>query len=260
MKKLIALILVFCMVPTFALACEDVVLVQKTEQAYVYHDVTYWAVTEEHHVAGMKESTECVLYLPIQSVHGEYVRGFAENGLIREACAVKIFCAEEKLVGLTALHNTVVIVSPEFYNLVSEIIVRRIGENTLVNAQSIIASTTWRIDNYITHIFFTSNMERFAVGQVLFNGGKDMTVLYAGDFDYDGLLELGFAPGWFEHIPEPEPEPTVKPDKSQSTPTMNPPVESKPCKKPCINIEINIGLFVKSCVRFLNSCAEMVKQ
>lgn len=214
MKKLFAMILVLCMIPTFALACEDVMMVQQESVSYIFYDATYWALTEEHHIAGMKNPTEAVSRLSVQNVTDLYVRGFSENGVIRDHCAVKVICFEGTAVGFTKLTNVTVSVNPQFYSVVASIVSRRIGEGTAVCAQSIIASTTWRMENYIAHIFFSAGTDRFVVGNITFNAGKDIALLYAGDFDGNGTLELGFAPGWFDYVPasDPEPEPVKEPD------------------------------------------------
>ena len=139
MKKLFAMILVLCMIPTFALAYEDVMMVKQESVSYIFYDAAYWALTEEHHIAGMKSPTEAVPRLSVQNVTDLYVRGFSENGMIRDHCAVKLICAEGTTVGLTKLTNVTVSVNPQFYGVVSSIVSRRIGEGTAVCAQSIIA-------------------------------------------------------------------------------------------------------------------------
>lgn len=213
MKKLFAMILVFCMVPVFALACENVMMVRQESVSYIFSGATYWALTEDCHIAGMKTPAEAVPRLSVQSAAARCVRGFSENGVIRAHCAVKLICAEGTAVGLTKLTNVTVLVDPQFYGIVSSVVSRRIGEGTAVCAQSVIASTMWRMESYIAHIFFSSDTDRFVVGSITFNGGRDVALLYAGDFDGNGTLELGFAPGWFDCVPEPEPvnepEPTV---------------------------------------------------
>ena len=197
-------------------------------------------------LAGLLSPCEHVERLPVQTNCRGYVRGFGDTkgSVIRMKSVVRVM---EEYIGLTYLTNIKVVINPTVQSIVNEIIVRRLGEDaSITSPANIISCTFWRpCENYIAHIFFTPRVEHFEVGQVIFNNGMDTAILYAGDFDGDGTLELGFEAGW--SVPRPAPVP--------SCPSV-PKKPCTPCNKKCggfnINIELKIGICVKvtmNCVR-----------
>lgn len=244
MKKLCAVfaVLVFLALNICgASACENSPI-PFTAESDCRGKTVYVALTQEYHdLAGITSPCETVENLGVQSPSGSYVRGIQENGnVIRIHATVKYM--NEYGVGLTALDNVIVRVEDTFRTLVAGIVFHRIGEGADPSeTANIIACTLWRpTEDSIAHIFFTSRVEHFAVGKVIFNGGRDAATLYAGDFDGDGTLELGFAAGWTE---------PPKPVPREDTPCT-------PCKKKCGGC--GFSLEIKMCVgvRVNVSCAK----
>jgi hypothetical protein len=236
MKKLLsvfAVLVVMLFNMGCASACENPPIPFTAEN--VCHGKTvYVALTEEYHeLAGITSPCETVEHLGVQSPSGKYVRGIQENGNIIRVHANVEYMLEHGI-GLTALDNVTVHVDDTFHTLVAEIVARRIGEGADANeAANVMACTLWRpTEDSVAHIFFTSRVEHFAVGKVIFNGGRDVATLYAGDFDGDGTLELGFAAGWTE---PPKRETPCTPSKA-------------PCKKKCNGGGCSINIEIKMCV------------
>ena len=236
MKKLFSVLVVLAVMlcnMVCASACENPPIPFASETA-CSSDVVYVALTEEYHeLAGITSPCEAVEHLTVQSPYGRYVRGIQENGnVIRIHATIKYIT--EYGVGLTALDNVTVRVNDTFRTLVAEIVARRIGEGADANeAANVMACTLWRpTEDSVAHIFFTSRVEHFVVGKVIFNGGRDVATLYAGDFDGDGALELGFAAGWTE---PPKRETPCTPSKA-------------PCKKKCNGGGCSINIEIKMCV------------
>lgn len=233
MKKILAILLAM-MVPMGAMACE--MLPAETDGAY--SGCAGWAVVSWcKEVAGIKSPAEAVEVLPVQSVEGDYIRGFAKGGLIRAKAMITVMVTPE-VIGLHKVQTTIRIM-PDKVGLVSEIVQRRTG--TQVSAASVIASTLWRVGDTVSHIFL---LEGIQVGTVAVHG--ESTPLWAGDFDGDGALELGFRFGILEKKPEPKPEPKPTP-KPVSKPQQE-------CKKVCTEIRLDLSVVVKTCVSFVKGC------
>lgn len=249
MKKLCAVfaVLVFLALNVYsASACENPPIpdVSATECNAVYVAL----VEENHELAGITSPCEKVDRLSVQSPSGNYVRGIQANGNVIRVHATVQYIFEYGI-GLTALTNVSVQIDEAFRALVSDIVFHRIGETADPNeAANIIACTLWRpTEDSVAHIFFTSRSNRFVVGKIIFNCGKDAATLYAGDFDGDGTLELGFAAGWTEP-PKQEPKPNTPPTPSKTPCT--------PCKKKCGGC--GFSLEIKMClgVRINFNCAK----
>ena len=244
MKKLCAVfaVLVFLALNICgASACENPPIPFAAEND-CHGKTVYVALTEEYHeLAGITSPCETVEHLGVQSPSGKYVRGIQENGNVIRVHATVEYMLEYGI-GLTPLDNVIVYVDDTFRTLVAEIVARRIGEGADANeAANVIACTLWRpTENSVAHIFFTSRVEHFAVGAVIFNGGRDTATLYAGDFDGDGTLELGFAAGWTE---------PPKPAPRNDTPCT-------PCKKKCSGCGFSFEFKMCVSVRVNFSCAK----
>ena len=210
-----------------------------------YTGVSFWALSESQHVIGLKAPDEQVPVLPIQPVGKSFIRGAVENGLIREKGTMQALY-NGAVYGFTQLEVAVQI-KQEYVSLVETVVHERIGADAAVTANSIIASTNWWRNDTVSHIFFTTASVKIAVGTVTINNGQDVIILYAGDFNGDGTLELGFSAGWT--VKEPEPEPV--PENPTETPCVQKTPCQKQCKKGCINIQINLLSIVKNFVKFL---------
>ena len=272
MKKLMALILILCLIPLRAMGCE--VLLPRAEepapgQADVYTPVVFtgcssWAVVSScRELAGIMSPDEPLDTLPVQTVSGDYIRGFAQaGGLIRVKTTVGLMRSAEAVIGLKAQNNVSIIILGEHLGTVAEITERRIG--TEPSAASIAAATLWIRGDQAAHIFWLQEANVFAVGQAVFNGGANSAILWAGDFDGDGYLELGFKFGVpFPSAPkpteEPEPEATPEPEpEATPAPTAKPkpkpqatPEPCKPCEPAKVCFEIDLRVIVKGCVTLL---------
>ena len=213
----------------------------------VYIGASWWAVSENQLIVGKKAPDESVPVLPAQMPAKNYIRGCGDNGLIREKGAVRpLYGADGNLYGLKSLQVSVQI-RQECLALVEGIVHDRLDEYAEINAANLIACTQWWAGETVCHIFFTSASAKIAVGTVTVNNGQDVIILYAGDFNGDGTLELGFAAGW--NVPEPAPAPV--PEKPTETPCAGKTPCQKQCKKGCVNIQINVLSIVKNCVEFI---------
>ena len=267
MKKLCFLVLIVTLLTSVAYACDDL----PQGENVTYSGASIWALTAEYRLAGRKAPDEKLVKLPVQYVAYEFVDGWTSYGMLRAAlenqehCEIRVTHMEDKEIGLSELTNVSITILHQTTSIV-ESIVKRDAEAD-VCAKTISRSTIWFNGSYASHIFFLSDSDRFVVGFVGFNGGRDVTPQYAGTFN--GELHLGFALGWRDCVPEETPaepeKPNIEPTKEEpETPVCKP--NPAPCKKEdsCsnkpINIEINIGIIVKNCIRFVNSCKEWTKQ
>lgn len=243
MKKLIAVVLAAClMFSVTAFACEeDAPIVPPVREEYAapftYDDDVWVALTAEYHeLAKITDPNKIPEEYPIQNVEKVFVRGFSDHGMIGVSCRISIVEIEETVVGLTRLNDVTVAVDEDKYEITESIIQNMFGEGTCVNARSIFAATLWRIKNTVSHIFFPEKISHFRVAEATFNGGRNTTIIYAGDFDGNGTLELGFAAGWFDRTPEPvvdtEPEP-------ETTPAPAPDVTPAPTSSTSVKVEVN---------------------
>lgn len=227
---------------------ETSVLIASSQSVSVvgsYTGVSFWALSEIQHVIGLKAPDEQVPVLPIQAVGKSFIRGCVETGLIREKGTMQALY-NGAVYGFTQL-EVAVHIKQEYVSLVETVVHERIGADAAVTANSIIASTNWWRNDTVSHIFFTTASVKIAVGTVTVNSGMDTIVLYAGDFNGDGTLELGFSAGWT--VKEPEPEPDPAPERQPDTPcNPAPSCQKKSCSKKCqVNIQINLFSIVKNC-------------
>lgn len=210
MKKLFALILVLCMIPVFGLACEDEVPAFPAIESTVNtcSGYAYFALDESRHICAKISESESVKVVTSAYDESACVRGIVGNGIIRAKSELGYLNISGRLCGLTKVKCTVSI-KEEYREIIQSIIERRIENNTELNANTIIACTQWRTLNTIYHIMFASNVTHVSVGTLTVN--ECMTDICVGDFNEDGLFELGFPAGsWIEESkPEPIHEPTV---------------------------------------------------
>lgn len=203
-----------------------------------YTGAAWWALSGNQLVIGLKAPDEQTAMLNMQAVKA-YIRGNVDTGLIREKGTLRVVYGEDDAVyGLTRTEVKIRI-KEEYIGLVQTIVHDRLGADVAMDAGSIIASTQWWREGAVAHIFFTAASARVAVGTVTVNGGMDTIILYAGDFNGDGGMELGFAAGWTVPEPPKAPETPCKPCQ---------PCNKKPCAKGgcSINIQINILSIVKN--------------
>lgn len=240
MKKLISLLMAVTMLTVPAMACDDILLPETT---HITESTVHLAVVNGvFELAGITSPDESVALLPMQGVCKNYIRGFADEprgAMIRAKAAIQIL---EDGTGLASFTNVKVILCPNYTALVHDIVKERLGEEAdAEKAANILACTFWRMDSYISHIFFTSRVQHFAVGKVIFNDGADEATLYAGDFDGDGKLELGFEAGYSVRKPVPTPN---KPCESKVRTGCS---KSKGCFS--ISIKLCVGINVNICVK-----------
>ena len=225
-------------------SANGVLIAKSTASSGVYVGAAWWAMAESQLIIGIKSTNEQAAILPMQAPGKNFIRGAVENGLIREKGMMRVtFGAGGAVYGLTQAQVSIRI-KAEFVGLVESIVYNRLGAGADITANSIIACSQWWDGTAVGHIFFAGASEKTAVGTVTVNGGADVIILYVGDFDGDGTLELGFCAGWTERQPEPAPERVPTPSgKKPCTPC-----DKKPCGKGggCWNIQINIFSMVKN--------------
>lgn len=294
MKKITLCLLALCLaLPAIALACsaylpedmandyDNTIQVENGNTLLVITGKSSWAVVEScRELAGIKEPGEQLEILKVQNVSGNYIRGFAQGGLIRAKAMITVIPGAGCVLGLKELDNVIFKVPTQYVGLLAEIADRRIGDE--LSAATLAASTLWRRGDTVAHIFWRDEDNVFPVAEAWFNGGKDpqqMTYIWAGDFDGDGLLEIGFKFGvpyptitkepeaTPEPTAEPTPEPTQAPEaKPETTPKPQEPAATpKPqCKqetkcepkvqKVCWDFGIDISIWFKGCVSFVQGC------
>lgn len=284
MKKLIAVILTMALLlPASAWACESSVLTVKTEAkvSYVYNDPSWWPLTEDCRIAGIKDAGETMWHAPVQHAESQYVSGKLDNGWARIAWYVRTVTVGCHTIGLKRLDNVTIEIFPEYGEISMAAVKNLLGEETEISANAIAACATWWDGDYAATIFFPSYSDRFQVGWVTFNAGEDKTPLCLGHFDTE--LRFGLMCGWW--IPQPEPEqpekePTQKDNNGSDTTTAiaNATANASANAGAYVNVEnsgsinqsgdgcyrnntviqVNLGIWqtVKNCIRWIKEGCE----
>ena len=215
MKKLFAILLVLCVIPMVSFACENdtsVVVPSIESSTHVNSCYAYFALDESLHICAKVSESEKVSVINSSLSESVYVRGVLEDGIIRAKSEVRYLNISGIISGLTKVKCTVSIQN-EYLPAVIPILERRLGGEVGLNAASVVACTQWRTQETIYHIMFPENVAHVAVGTLTIN--ECTTDICIGDFNGDGLFELGFQAGhWVEEEkpkeePKPAPEPTV---------------------------------------------------
>lgn len=289
MKKLLSvLIALLLIVPASALAdcgcsscesCECVpksetvlqanssVLIAKSEttvQSGIYIGSAWFALTSENRVIGKISPFENQPILPACPPEKPFIGGCVDNGLIRAKGSMTTMTDLNGIVfGLKSVSVSIQI-QQEHIALVESIVRNRL-EVDEITANSIIAASMWWQDTTVCHIFFLPSASRVQVGSVTVNNGKAIILLYAGDFNGDGIPEIGFAAGSCP-APEPTPEPVPEPEPvHEPEPTPDPVPEKKPgcsVQKTCvkkyyttniiqINNQVNVNSTVTNCQKVI---------
>lgn len=219
----------------------------------IYTDCTVWTVdTETRELCGTFSPDEAVKVLPIQNA-GNRVRGFLEGGfVIRVAARVRVLCAGEKLLGLNTLNNTRIEIDGAYLPIVSEIVWRTLGDEVEVCGGSISGCLIDFRDGTASERLYTKYTGYVVVGRAYYNtdmADADWLLVAVGDWDGDGLLDLGLVAG---SAPEPvkEPEPAKEPETSESANCSEKPNSSEAVKQQdCWTFEINwsFDLLLKHC-------------
>lgn len=193
MKKFVSIIVVVSMV-----------MMMVPAMAAGYTGNALWALSTQQHITGILDLDQVEEYMGMQDPPKPYIRGFLENGLVREkGVQYYDFDSRGNFYGLTTVRTTVNL-APEFAGLVDEIVraVCGIPETDRLTVDNYIAATYCFVgDQYIGHRFFKSNVQKWKVGTVTVNDGRDTFDLYMGDWDFDGQPDLGFAAGWTQCQP-----------------------------------------------------------
>ena len=199
------------------------VLIAKSEttvQSGIYIGEAWFALTSENRVIGKISPFENQPILPACPPQKPYIGGCMDNGLIREKGSMTTMTDLNGAVfGLKSVHVSIQI-QQEHIGLVESIVHSRL-EVDEITANSIIAASMWWQKNTVCHIFFLPSASRVWVGTVTVNNGKAIIGLYAGDFNGDGIPEIGFTAGSCpksEPTPEPVPDPAPAP-KAENTET-----------------------------------------
>lgn len=200
MKKLFATLLALMLLtPACAMACQEAPIIPANcAGATVFDDPVWLPLTAAYRIPGIKSVSEQVHYLSIQRVEYAYVDGWTPTGMLRQdgqGCAIRVIISEETVIGLTRLNNVTFAIFPEFLPMVTGTVEQLYGEGTPVCARTIAGCMLWMAGDYVSVIFFPSTSDRFQIGAVSFNGGEDVTPLYAGTFDGCGGYRIGLAPG-----------------------------------------------------------------
>lgn len=280
MKKLISLMLIaVMMLPALGAAdcgcgcgacicgaeARTDVLIAKSEttvQAGYYAGASWWALTAWHRVPGKVHPNEDVDALPANPPESAWIGGCVDNGLVREHSVMEVITSGGAVYGLSSVQISIQI-REEYISLVESIVRERLDVEE-ITANAIIAATMWWQENTVCHIFFLPSAPKMQVGSVTVNNGKTAITLWAGDFDGDGALELGFVTGSAPAAtpepvatPEPEPAPTPEPVIIHNTVYVKETVVKETVKeKSCVtvvqnNYQVNINSTVTNCQKVI---------
>ena len=272
MKKLaLTLALVLALFPLGAMACEDRPLLVKSGAQTTFTDASWWALTEDNILAGIKDEGETLPHLGVQNIHTQYVAAKLDNGWMRTPAYIRIVETGTCVAGLTKLQNVTIQVNPEYLDLARGIVDDLLGEGTELSANAIAACMLWREGDYVSTIFAPSYSDRFVIGAVTFNR-EDVTPLCAVTFG--GQLHFALICGWW--IPQPEPEPAKESTnnnvvvethasaqataQASATAAVNVQNSGKidnsgdGCYRNNVIIQVNVGGFVNNCIKFLKEC------
>lgn len=224
MKKTIALLLILAlMIPAGAWACtESAVTIEQsetisailtikteTETTLTFTDTIYLPTTESHTIAGIKDESEPVRCIGLQSVCGKFVSGKLDNGWAKasfaddgagENVAVLVIECNGELLGLTGYDNVILTVFEPYGPFVLAVLQDLFGPDVTMCNGTLGAAMLWFTGNHASLIFFPSYSDAFQIGTAQLNAGDDVTPLMAGHFG--GQYHLGLKCGWWE--PEPE--------------------------------------------------------
>ena len=201
MKKLaLTLALVMALLPLGAMACEDRPLLVKSGAQTTFTDASWWALTEDNILAGIKDEGEALPRLGVQNIHTQYVAAKLDNGWMRTPAYIRIVETETCVAGLTRLNNVTIQVNPEYLDLARGIVADLLGDGVELSANAIAACMLWREGDYVSTIFAPSYSDRFVIGSVTFNR-EDATPLCAVTFG--GRLHFALICGWW--MPDREP-------------------------------------------------------
>ena len=272
MKKLaLTLALVMALLPLGAMACEDRPLLAKSGAQTTFTDASWWALTEDNILAGIKEEGETLPRLGVQNIKSQYVAAKLDNGWMRTPAYIRIVETGTCVAGLTKLQNVTIQVNPEYLNLARGIVADLLGEGVELSANAIAACMLWREGDYVSTIFAPSYSDRFVIGSVTFNR-EDVTPLCAVTFG--GRLHFALICGWW--IPQPEPEPAQEPTNNNVVVEANASAQATAqasataavnvqnsgkidnsgdgCYRNNVIIQVNVGSFVNNCIKFLKEC------
>ena len=277
MKKIFALILILAlMIPAGAWACENpALLVAKCGGSVVSEGASWWAVTEDHSLAGIKDYGQIVEHFTVTSTRCQWVGGWIENGWAMQAGAVRTVTVNGQTAGLTCLHNVSFTIYAEYVPMVEAMIHEYLGDDVEISANAIAALMLYWEGDYASEIFFPSYSDRFVIGSAYFNGGADAVALCMGHFGEQ--LRLGLPCGYRE--PEPVREwidvnitaeaqanaeavaaAQVSAQAAAVSVSNSGSIDQSGdgCWRNNTTIQINLGIVqtVKNCIRILKECAE----
>lgn len=226
MKKFVALFLIAtCLlmaIPSFA---------------YTTTEEALWAVSTNQHITGILSPDKVEEYLGPQKPPKPYIRGFLENGLVREkGLQSYVASISGQYGGFTSIRTTVKIFA-QYEEIVAEVVEDTIGY-VPNGVMDYIMATMYFEGNNVGHMFFKADVPTFNVGTITVNK-HDTFNLYMGDWDFDGKYELGFAAGWTQCQPKPKPHhkpcKPCKPCRPCKPTIIYEPVVVVPCTpcKPC---------------------------
>lgn len=214
MKKLIAILSALLVLSAFAFASDIVPKrdvpchAQPAETpAPAPVEETYWAVDPaSSELLGTVSPCEDIPVVSGQTAPLTRLRGILDDGIIRVRGRASITETEDTVTGLAPCVVAEVRIIADQLEFVREIITRRTGGE--LRPRTIIASTLWRRCDTVSHIFWLDQPVT-AVGTVTLSGS--VLTIWRGDFDGDGLEELGFKAGIGGGCPTPEPTETPGP-------------------------------------------------
>ena len=172
MKKFITLFCVFCLFLTTV----------SFATAESYTGSAAFVVSRDNHLVGIKNTLETYIHFPLNV--STQITGMRDGQVIREKGLARFYAISDAIVGLSSL-NVSVTLDHRYYALTKAVI----GEEEL-NVENIIAATYYVNGNYIGHFFFDNATDTIKVGTIYFKNYK--ANLYLGDYNNDGVLELGF--------------------------------------------------------------------
>lgn len=181
MKKFLTILTVVCLLITGTYA-------YAANSPYTYNGTANFVVSKENHLVGVKDATEIFNYLPVYASNKAIITGVVEGNIVREKGLAQFYTINDVVIGLTTL-NVSINLDRRYFELTKDIVIKNTGAEEL-NTENIITATYYVNNDHIGHIFFDNATEVLPVGVVYFKG--KIAILFAGDCNNDGVLELGF--------------------------------------------------------------------
>lgn len=192
MKKMLSIILVAILVMGCVPALAD--CNPCTTETWKDTGCPKMIISSEGRIVGIKAPNIVEESMGFQNWDKTVIGGFLENGLVRRKGVARVaaYSSGELYAGFTNIPVTV-----EVTNVAAVEVILGISREYLT-AEAVVEGTMYVLPCglFAGHRFFVSSASKFVVAKVYFNCGRNYAYIFAGDWDGDGELELGFQTGY----------------------------------------------------------------